>query len=265
MKKTVSTLGSLALTTALVAAGAAATMTPADASSAAAKYRVTLQVSSNDVVADQDELVLTGRVYPTPGAGSKVTVQLQYEGKDSWKSIGTAKVNKKGKFTYTDEPTSSQERSYRVVKKGDGNGAKGISRERAVEVSAWQWLDERSTSAGANIVSAYSMPINGDDYRHTLHLDKAYDTGFIEWTLGRKCTELEATLGLSDRTETGGRGSVLVTNDGTPSYSRLFNLGESQLVSIPVTDVYRLRIDMAQDVTTPDTEPSAGAARVLCD
>src|ERR1700754_600810 len=43
MKKSLVTrLGSLALTTALVAAGAAATMTPADASSAATKYRVTL-------------------------------------------------------------------------------------------------------------------------------------------------------------------------------------------------------------------------------
>ena len=32
-----------------------------------------------------------------------------------------------------------------------------------------------------------------------------------------------------------------------------------------MTNVYRVRIDMAQDTTTPDTEPSAGAARVLCD
>ena len=71
MKKTVSRIGSLALTTALVAAGAAATTTPADAASAAAKYRVTLQVSENDVVADQDELVLTGRVYPTPGPAAR--------------------------------------------------------------------------------------------------------------------------------------------------------------------------------------------------
>ncbi len=96
------------------------------------------------------------------------------------------------------------------MKKGDGQGAKGISRERAVEVSAWQWLDERVTSAGENIVSTYSMPINGEDYRHTLNLDKTKDAGFIEWTLGRKCTELEATFGLSDRTETGGKASIVV-------------------------------------------------------
>ncbi len=265
MKTTIARIGSLALTTALVAAGAAATTTPADAAGAAAKYRVTLQVSENDVVADQDELVLTGRVYPTPGAGSKVTVQLQYEGKDSWKSIGTAKVKKNGKYTYTDEPTSSLERSYRVVKKADGKGAKGISRERAVEVSAWQWLDERATSAGENIVSTYSMPINGEDYRHTLNLDKTKDAGFIEWTLGRKCTELEATFGLSDRTETGGRASIVLRNDGVVGYAHDFVLGESALTTISVDNVYRVRIDMAQDTTTPDTEPSAGAARVLCD
>ena len=32
-----------------------------------------------------------------------------------------------------------------------------------------------------------------------------------------------------------------------------------------VTDVFRIRFDMAQDDTTPDTEPSLGAGRVLCD
>jgi len=255
-------IASVALTAALVAAGVAATTTTADA---AAKYRVTLKVSATHVVADQDELVLKGRVSPTPGPGSKVIVQLQYEGKDTWKKIGTAKVNSKGKYTFTDEPSSNLERSYRVVKKGDGRAALGTSKERAVEVSAWEWLDARTTSAGENIVSTYSMPINGEDYPHTLYLDRTKDTGFIEWTLGRKCTELEATFGLSDRTATGGKGSVLVANDGTPVYSRVFNLGESELRSISVENVYRLRIDMAQDATTPDTEPSAGAARVLCD
>ena len=266
MKKSVVTrFGSLALTTALVAAGAAATMTPADASSAAAKYRVTLQVSSNDVVADQDELVLTGRVFPTPGPGSKVTVQLQLEGTDKWQGVGTAKVSKKGKYTFTAEPSSNQDRSYRVVKRGDGRGAKGISRERAVEVSAWQWLEDRITSAGENIVSTYSMPINGDDYEHTLYLDRTKDTGFIEWTLGpqvhRARGDARPVRPHRDRRQ----GPIVVTNDGTAAYGRVFNLGESELVSIPVTDVYRVRIDMAQDITTPDTEPSAGAARVLCD
>ena len=131
MKKSVVTrLGSLALTTALVAAGAAATMTPADASRAAAKYRVTLQVSSNDVVADQDEVVLTGRVFPTPGPGSKVHVQLQFEGKDKLEVVGTAKVDKKGRFAYTDEPTlepgpqlSRREAGRRQGCQGDQQGA----------------------------------------------------------------------------------------------------------------------------------------------
>ena len=174
MKKTVSRLGSLALTTALVAAGAAATMTPADAAGAAAKYRVTLQVSANDVVADQDELVLTGRVYPTPGAGSKVTVQLQYEGKDSWKSIGTAKVKKNGQVhlhrradLQPGAQLSRGEEGRRQGRQGHQQGAGRRGLGLAVAGRA------RPPAPGRTSSSAYSMPINGEDYRHTLHLDKA--------------------------------------------------------------------------------------------
>ena len=48
-------------------------------------------------------------------------------------------------------------------------------------------------------------------------------------------------------------------------YSRLFDLGQSEFVRFDVSDVYRIRLDFDQAAETPDTEPSAGAARVLCD
>ena len=66
--------------------------------------------------------------------GTKVTVQIQYEGKTAWKSIGTAKVKKDGTYSFSDKPTTRLDRSYRVVKPADKNGSKGISKERAVEV-----------------------------------------------------------------------------------------------------------------------------------
>ena len=52
---------------------------------------------------------------------------------------------------------------------------------------------------------------------------------------------------------------------GLGYYLRAFNLGESDTKVVDVTDVFRIRFDMAQDDTTPDTEPSLGAGRVLCD
>jgi hypothetical protein len=90
-------------------------------------------------------------------------------------------------------------------------------------------------------------------------------SGFTEFTLGRDCTSFEGTFGLSDRTETGGRATLQVRNDGVLAYDRTFGLGESEAKTIDVTNVYRLRVDFAQVADTPVTEPAIGAGRVLCD
>ena len=109
------------------------------------------------------------------------------------------------------------------------------------------------------------MPVNGDVYRHTLYVPMSYPTGFTGLTLGRNCYQLEATLGLSDRTEPGGKAGILITTDGALAYARNFNLGEADTKLFDVTDIYRIRLDTAQDNATPDTEPSFGAARFRCD
>ena len=71
--------------------------------------------------------------------------------------------------------------------------------------------NQRVTSAGANVVGISELPINGVTYRNSLVLDRTKDSGFVECTLGRQCSSFEATFGLSDRTETGGQGSIRVT------------------------------------------------------
>jgi hypothetical protein len=262
-------LGRLTVAAAVLAAAAAGTLAPAHAggasdAAAAAKYRVTLKVSEKEAVEDETKLALTGKVRPNPNGG-KVTLQLQYDGEDRWLNLRTAKVKKNGSYKFTDKPRSREDRSYRVVKAGDGKARKGVSKERAVEVSGWDWLIYETPSATTNVLEAFEMPINGVDYRNTLYGDPAQAAAFTEFTLGRKCSVFEATFGLSDRTETGGQASILVRNDGVNVYHRVFDLGQSDPKTIDVSGVYRLRMDFAQVVTTPDTEPSAGAARVLCD
>lgn len=258
---------SLTLAAAMIATAAAGAVAPAQASDSAAAqaaYRVSLKVSTDQAVQREDKVSLTGKVSPK-AAGSKVTVQIQYEGKTAWKAIGTAKVKKDGTYAFADKPSTRLDRSYRVVKPADQGGSKGVSKERAVEVFGWDWLSARTPSATLNVISAYLMPINGEDYRNTLYVDRTKISGYSEWTLGRKCTQLEATFGLSDRTATGGQAYIKATTDGTLAYARDFKLGESELKTIDVTNVYRVRFDFAQTPATPVTEPSAGAARVLCD
>ena len=216
-------------------------------------------------MAKEDTVKLTGSVIPKPPEGSKVVVQVKYEGLKAWKKVGTATVKPNGNYRFDVEPESRLDRSYRVVKKTDDKGEGDTSRERAVAVTAWSWLNRLAPSAGANVIKTDKMPINGDVYGHVLFSPTSSSTAFTEFTLGRNCTDLDVTFGLSDRTETGGKASMSLKADGAVAYARAFNLGESETKLVDVTAVFRIRFDMAQDDTTPDTEPSLGSGRVLCD
>jgi hypothetical protein len=256
-----------------VAAAAGASLTPAMSASAAGQedaqqagqYQVTLKASAKEAVAKEDIVKLTGTVIPKPPEGSKVVVQVKYEGLKSWKKVGSATVKPNGNYRFDVEPESRLDRSYRVVKKTDGKAEGDTSRERAVAVTAWSWLSQLAPSAGANVIKTATMPINGDVYGHVLFSPTSSSTAFTEFTLGRNCTDLDVTFGLSDRTETGGKAFMTLKADGAVAFARAFNLGESDTKVVDVTDVFRIRFDMAQDDTTPDTEPSLGAGRVLCD
>ncbi len=192
---------------------ATATLTPAVSGAAGpaaptAQYRVTLKASTKVAVAKEDKVTLTGAVYPTPPEGSQVLVQVQYEKTNAWVKAGTAQVKKDGTYRFVDKPKTTRDRIYRVVKHGDKVAKQDKSRERALHVIGWSWLTDLIPSATENVFKAATMPINGDDYAHTLYVDRAFTTGFTEFTLGRDCTSLEATYGLSDRTETGGRAAI---------------------------------------------------------
>ena len=253
-----------------VAAAATAGLSPVVAATAAeapqvTQYKVSLKISAKEAVAKEDTVKLTGTVVPKPPEDSKVVVQVKYEGKKAWKKVGTATVKPNGNYRFDIEPESHLDRAYRVVKKADDKGLADISRERSLVVSAWSWLTTWTPSAELNVFEIDRMPINGDEYGHSLFVPMAYSTGFTEFTLGRNCYQLEATFGLSDRTATGGKASMFVNADTALIYARNLNLGESDTKLFDVSDVYRLRIDTTQDNATPDTEPSVGAARVRCD
>jgi len=257
----------LTLAAALLAASALGAIAPAQASAdsaaSAAAYRVTLKVSTDQAVQREDKVALTGKVTPK-APGSKVTVQIRYEGQKNWNAIGTAKVQGDGSYKYVDKPKTRVDRAYRVLKPAGGANAKGVSKERDVEVFGWDWLDARTPSASKDVLETFSMPINGDDYFHTLYSATTTPSAFVEYTLGRKCLLLDATFGLSDRTATGGAGRIQVRADGVSLYDHSFPLGESSAQSLDVDDVYRVRIDFAQ-LNGTQPEPSAGAAKVLCD
>ena len=249
----------------LAAAGAALPPAASGAAAPAAHYKVSLKASTKGVVAGEEKVKLTGTVFPVPPEGSKVVVQVKFENLNTWAKIGTANVKSDGSYKFVDKPLTSRDRVYRVMKRADKVATADKSRERSVQVKAWQWLDGMTPSAAENVALGGTVPINGDDYPHTLFVPRTSPSGFIEFTLGRNCFTLETTFGLSDRTETGGRATILLGQDAAPVYARTFDLGQSEAFTKDVTDVYRIRFDFVQVPETPQTEPSIGAGRVLCD
>ena len=258
----------LSIATALLAVVSAGMVPLASASAgpsgSATTYRVTMKMSTTRAVADEDSVTLTGTVRPA-APGTKVKVQVRYNGQTTWRKAGSAKVKKNSTYTFSFTPTTRQDRTYRVVKPGDDHARADTSRERTLEAIGWVWLSSLTPSRTVDVAAITTMPINGENYGHTLYTGVDTTTGFIEYTLGRHAYQLQATYGLSDRTETGGRGTIAVTTDGVPSFSQTFDLGQSVLQTTNVTDAYRIRIDFSQIADTPVTEPSAGAARVLMD
>jgi NPCBM/NEW2 domain len=266
MSNTRLTLAGGTLATALLAAAAVGVTAPAQADSAAAKpdYKVSLKASVKVATAKEDQVKLTGKVSPK-APGSKVTLQIRYNDKRQWKSLGTTKVKGDGSYKFVDKPTTHLDRSYRVVKAGSATYDAGVSRDRDVKVYGWDWLTALEPSAEANVEHAFTLPINGETYKQALFGVSTQDNAYAEYTLGRKCLAFDTTFGLSDRTATGGKAIIRASADTTPLYAREFDLGVSEARTFDVTGVYRLRLDFNQVPSTPDTEPAAGAARVLCD
>lgn len=181
-------------------------------------YKVGLRASVKEAIRKETEFMLTGKVYGAP-KGAKVTLQLKYADTNYWSSVRTAKLDKKSRYSFKDVASTPRSRSYRVIKPGDKTHAKGTSKERAVTVYSWRQLTSFPTSAQENTQVFSPLPINGENFNNSVYATVVAPTGFVEYTLGRKCRELTATFGLSDRTETGGQASIKLTADTKELYS----------------------------------------------
>ena len=197
-------------TAAIATAALGGVVVPAGAGTAApvaptASYHVTLSISATSATAREDKVALTGTVTPKPPEDSVVKVQVKYENQNIWKKAGTATIKNNGKYRFLVEPESHLDRVYRVVKAADDKATADKSPVRSLDVIGWSWLTKLTPSATENMSFAPNMPINGEDYSHTLYVNRAWDAGYTEFTLGRKCLTLETTLGLSDRTRPAAR------------------------------------------------------------
>lgn len=215
------------------------------------KYQVTLKVNTTQAVRKETEIKLRGKV-KKGRKGQIVRLQVKYP-YTKWKTKkGYTRLNKDGKFVFKDIADSRNDREYRVLKPGDSRRAAGVSPEVHVDVYYWQGIYDFGAHENAKLDW---FKINGEE-GSGVRVTTAGQPGFGEMPLARKCLELSGTFGLADSvSQAGSTGSVTASTDGTQVYTRAFGLGETEVKTFNVKDVFTFRLDFAQVSGTP-----AGAA-----
>jgi hypothetical protein len=246
-----------------LAAGSLALAAPAQAAPAKARaYQVTAKANLTVAVAKEDVVKVRGRVTPK-AAGQKVVLQQRVGTKKKWVATGSAKVKNNGTYLLTDKPSTPGAREYRVVKPGSPGIAQGISKSLPVEVYRWEKLTSRMSGPMTNLVST-GVTIGTEYYNRSLATSVAGTPSSVEYTLGRKCTDLRATYALTDASATGSTGSVTVTADGKVLASHALSVGVVVAdEEVDLTDVFRLKVDLTS-TATPAAVTAIATPEVLC-
>ena len=127
--------------------------------------------------------------------GSSVTLQVRYEGRNSWKTIGHALLSSSSRFKFQDRVGSVRERKYRVVKPAGPNRAAGHSPSLKVTVFGWRDLTSLEPATYANLAETTYVDIGGVRYPNSL---RSYYFGpqspnvSIEYNLNRDCKSFGA-------------------------------------------------------------------------
>lgn len=255
----------------LVAAALAVSMTSpatgAHAQSASARqatpFEVTARASTSELVLGR-KLTITGRVSPK-SAGKTVDLQKKI-GDKPWKVEDTTTLSRRGKYSFTDEPTTIQARKYRVVKAASKRHDRGVSNVLPVTMYRWHYvvdLDSRDSQA----MFTKTLTIDTVEFTKSLY-GSAWEaggefTGFRDYNLARECIRLKSTYGMSDDADTDSSARLDVVADGTNLYSATFALLESDRRTLDLHGVFRLSFEF-ESLTEHHAEPAVASARVLC-
>jgi hypothetical protein len=269
MKRITTTLTTLAAAAAVVAGPLAMTATTAQAADAgarkAATYKVTAKVNKEVVTVGEDVVKVRGKVTPR-AAGQEVRLQQRKEGKNRWKGSGKATVKRNGTFVLKDKPSLAGTREYRVLKPAGKGLRKGTSPVLTVDVYKWEKLAERAKGASANIPAYPGLTgamIGSEYYDASLMPVEAGTPAYVEYTLGRLCTDLRATYALDDRSESGSTGAVKLLVDGATKVDQGLVVGQVVESTTDVTDAFRLRYELTS-TATPASKPAVATPEVRC-
>jgi hypothetical protein len=249
--------GPMALAVTAVTAHAA----PGSAGRAAA-YTVTAKVNKQVVTVGEDVVKVRGKVTPR-AAGDMVVLQQRLDGKKKWKRSGEARIKASGRFVLKDEPSVAGSREYRVLKPAGDGLRTGTSQALEVIVYSWDKLGQRMSGAAAN-TNAYSTALIGTRaYSNSLTPITPGQPAYIEYTLGRLCTDLRTTYALTDSSATGSSGRITLALDGVTKVDQALTVGQVVESTTDLTNVFRLRYELFSNAS-PVSVPAVATPEVRC-
>ena len=268
MKRTARAAILTAVSLALVSMAPVVSAAPASAPAtevrqSATAFKVTASINRTEVVAEEDNVRITGKVRPR-AAGQKVVLQQRKDGTARWVRTGTARVKASGRFVLTDDPSRAGTRFYRVLKPAADGVRAGKSRELRLDVWGWERLTWRAVGANSGVWVGSYTTFGAVGYDDSLVLKTAGTAGYVEYTLGKKCRSLRATYALTDDSLTGASGSVSVSVDGSSVVTHPLATGtivEGHVID--VTNAFRVRFDFVGSAT-PAGRSAVGYPEVLC-
>lgn len=233
------------------------------AAAPAQPYKVRARINKSEVVAEEGKVRITGSVMPRV-KGLKVRLEQKVGSTRRWKPSGTTKVRPNGRFAFTDEPSNSGERLYRVVVPGAKGRLKGISKEMALDVWGWEPLAWQLYRAPAEKVVGGTPSVGTTPYRNSLVTQTAGEPGFVEFTLGRKCRSITFSTALTDMSITGSTGEAKLSVDGTAQVVRPLAIGVVPVEQkLDISNAFRIRFDLSA-TGTPSGQAAVLTPMVLC-
>jgi len=251
--------GAIVTGTALAGLTGLSATAPAQAAPASARAEVTITVTDTAPEVG-DKIRIKGTVDPA-ARGSKVLLQVRYENRKAWKTVGRDRLNGNGRYSFKDKVGSVRERDYRVVAPAASGRSRSVSDRVAVTVFGWRSLTSIPIVIGSAVNSGNEVRINGVSYPHSLVSSALSTTGSISYNLDRECTNLRGVAGLSDASPVNGSATVAIAADGVTKVSQSFALTQSAPVALDVTDVFRLSVSMTR---TNDGLGAFGTPEVYC-
>lgn len=178
-------------------AATALVLTSVGSADAAAKktYKVSIKTSKSSSTAGAS-VKISGRVSGPKVKGTSVKIQRQYPG-GGWKTVTTAKLSSKGKYSAWVETVIGGTTSFRVLKAKSSARKAGTSATRTLPVYKWINLvtGAAQSTSPQSLYSNVPVTIEGQVFRHSTLLNTNLTTAYNTANL---CTTLRATVGQDD-------------------------------------------------------------------